>query len=214
LADEGGRIVKPDNARLLRRALLLVGGAFVFSFALVPVYRVACEKVFGIKLAEGPAGEQKVIGMRDDAQRTVTVEFDGTVNSSLPWAFHPNQASMKVHPGELNSATYWARNESDHAIVGNAAPSIAPNTASGYFNKTECFCFTQQVLQAGEARQMPVRFIIDPALPDDVKTVTLSYTFYQNDVATAALARVAPALASKSSPASVSSVSTSPTYSR
>lgn len=191
-----------DNAKLLRRALLVIGGAFVFTFALVPVYRIACEKVFGIKLAQAAAGEQQVNGMRAEARRTaanrvVTVEFDGTVNSSLPWGFHPNQARMRVHPGELNSASYWARNESDHAIVGNAAPSIAPNTASGYFNKTECFCFTQQLLQAGEARQMPVRFIIDPALPADVETVTLSYTFYQNDAATAALTKPAVPLAAK-----------------
>jgi cytochrome c oxidase assembly protein subunit 11 len=210
--------MKADNTKLLRRALLVIGGAFVFTFALVPVYRIACEKVFGIKLAQGPAGEQQVIGMHADARRVVTVEFDGTVNSSLPWGFHPNQASMQVHPGELNSATYWAKNESNRPIVGNAAPSISPNTASGYFNKTECFCFTQQLLQAGEARQMPVRFIVDPALPADVKTITLSYTFYQNDVATAALAQPATPLASKSSPSSsvvsTSGVSISPTHSR
>lgn len=206
--------MNPGTAKLLRRMLLVIGGAFVFAFALVPVYRIACEKVFGIKLAQGPAGEQKVVGMRADTQRTVTVQFDGTVNSSLLWGFHPNQASMQVHPGELNSATYWAKNESDHAIVGNAAPAISPNTASGYFNKTECFCFTQQLLQAGESRQMPVRFIIDPALPADVKTVTLSYTFYQNDAATAALAK--PMLAPPATTAPVAAIdpSTSPTHSR
>ena len=206
------------NNKLLRRALLVIGGAFVFTFALVPVYRIACEKVFGIKLAQGPAGEQQVIGMHADAQRVVTVEFDGTVNSSLPWGFHPNQSRMQVHPGELNSASYWAKNESDRAIVGNAAPSIAPNTASGYFNKTECFCFTQQLLQPGEARQMPVRFIIDPALPADVNTVTLSYTFYQNDAATAALASPSTPPAANASPASsgipTSGASISPTHSR
>ena len=210
--------MKSDNAKLLRIAKLVVAGAFVFAFALVPVYRIACEKVFGIKLAQGPAGEQKVVGMHADARRLVTVEFDGTVNSSLPWGFHPNQGSMQVHPGELYAASYWAKNESARAIVGNAAPSISPNTASGYFSKTECFCFTQQLLQAGEARQMPVRFIIDPALPADVKTITLSYTFYQNDVATAALVQSSAPLAAKSSPASsvvsTSGVSISPTHSR
>jgi len=204
--------MKPDHTQLLRRALMVIGGSFVFAFALVPVYRVACEKVFGIKLARTAVDGKTVAGMRAVAGRIVTVEFDGTVNSALSWGFHPNQARMQVHPGELNSASYWARNESDHAIVGNAAPSIAPNTASGYFNKTECFCFTQQLLQAGEARQMPVRFIVDPALPADVKTITLSYTFYQNDTATAALARPASAAPSPSSTTAV--VSTSPTHSR
>ena len=206
------------NNKLLRRALLVIGGAFVFTFALVPVYRIACEKVFGIKLAQGPARAQQVIGMHADARRVVTVEFDGTVNSSLPWGFHPNQSRMQVHPGELNSASYWAKNESDRAIVGNAAPSIAPNTASGYFNKTECFCFTQQLLQAGEARQMPVRFIVDPALPPDVKTITLSYTFYQNDTATAALMKPSAPMATKVAPELSgiprSAVSISPTHSR
>ncbi len=202
--------MKSDHSKVLRRALLGIGGMFVFGFALVPVYRVACEKVFGIKLAQSAVDGKTVAGMHAVASRIVTVEFDGTVNSALSWGFHPNQARMQVHPGELNSASYWARNESDHAIVGNAAPSIAPNTASGYFNKTECFCFTQQLLQAGEARQMPVRFIVDPALPADVKTITLSYTFYQNDIATAALAKPAPVAPSPTTAV----VSTSPTYSR
>jgi len=120
----------------------------------------------------------------------VTVEFDGNVNSGLFWAFHPSKLSMKVHPGVLYDATYWAKNESDHAIVGNAAPSITPNLASKYFSKTECFCFTAQTLAAGESRDMPVRFIVDPDLPRDVGTITLSYTFYKNDTLTARLPRV------------------------
>ncbi len=192
--------------------MFVIIGMFVFGFTLVPVYRIACEKVFGIKLEQGPAGKQQVAGLQSEdraaaAQRVVTVQFDGTVNSSLPWAFQPDQTSMQVHPGQLYSATYWAKNESDHAIVGNAAPSIAPNVASGYFSKTECFCFTQQMLKAGEQREMPVRFIVDPALPDDVDTLTLSYTFYQNDAATAALAKPTGEPAPPSNPASVSATS-------
>ncbi|MEE7546969.1 cytochrome c oxidase assembly protein, partial [Xanthomonas sp. Kuri4-1] len=120
-------------------------------------------------------------------RRTVTVEFDGSVNSRLPWAFRPERLTMQVVPGELNEALYFARNESDHAVVGSAVPSVAPARASGYFNKTECFCFTAQTLQAGEKRDMPLRFIVDQALPADVTTITLSYTFYRNDALTAEL---------------------------
>jgi cytochrome c oxidase assembly protein subunit 11 len=163
--------------------------AFGFSFALVPLYRIACEKVFGIRLERGPA-DQVVAGpaqARDQQRREVTVLFDGGVNSKLPWEFEPHQLSMKVRPGELYETTYYARNKSDRDIVGSATPSVAPARASQYFNKTECFCFTAQTLAAGEKRDMPVRFIVDPDLPEDVRTVTLSYTFFKNDVLTAEL---------------------------
>ena len=156
--------------------------AFAFTFSLVPLYRIACEKVFGVRLEKGPG---QVTEIKPNAKRTVTVQFDGGVNSKLPWAFKPEQATMQVHPGQQYEASYFARNESDRAIVGNAVPSVAPARASGYFSKTECFCFTAQTLEAGEGRDMPVRFIVDPALPDDVNTITLSYTFYKNDAQTA-----------------------------
>lgn len=160
-------------------------GAFGFAFALVPLYRIACEKVFGVRLEQGPA---QVGAMSADKQeRWVTVQFDGAVNSKLPWQFTPSQDSMRVQVGRQYETTYAARNTADRPIVGSAVPSVAPARASGYFSKTECFCFTAQTLQAGEARDMPVRFIIDPALPAGVKTVTLSYTFYKNDTLTAAL---------------------------
>lgn len=160
--------------------------AFGFTFSLVPLYRIACEKVFGIRLEQGP-----VAATRDQADphaRWVTVQFDGGVNSKLPWKFAPEQRSMQVQVGRQYQALYFARNAADRAIVGSAVPSVAPARASGYFNKTECFCFTAQTLAAGESRDMPVRFIVDPSLPADVKTITLSYTFYKNEAMTAALA--------------------------
>ncbi|HSX64105.1 MAG TPA: cytochrome c oxidase assembly protein [Pseudoxanthomonas sp.] len=166
--------------------LKLVGVAltvFVLTFSLVPLYRIACEKVFGIRLEQGP-GQARAAAEAKKA-RTVTVQFDGGVNSKLPWAFHPEQLSMQVVPGELYEAQYFARNDGERAIVGSAVPSVAPARASGYFTKTECFCFTAQTLQAGETRDMPVRFIVDPDLPADVKTITLSYTFFKNDALTA-----------------------------
>jgi cytochrome c oxidase assembly protein subunit 11 len=186
-----------SSKKTFRTIALVSAGSFVFAFSMVPLYRIACEKVFGIKLEQGPAGEARLAGVEADVARTVTVEFDGTVNSKLPWAFEPQQLSMQVHPGRLYEASYVARNEADHPIVGNAAPSVAPSVASTYFNKTECFCFTEQLLQAGEERAMPVRFVVDPALPDHVTTITLSYTFFSNDAATAKLdaAGHAPAVA-------------------
>jgi len=159
---------------------------FVLTFSLVPLYRIACEKVFGVRLERGSgaaAGTAAATG-----KRTVRVEFDGGVNSKLPWAFHPEQLTMDVVPGELNEALYYARNDSDRALVGSAVPSVAPAKASGYFSKTECFCFTAQTLQAGEKRDMPVRFIVDPDLPANITTITLSYTFYKNDALSAQLA--------------------------
>jgi cytochrome c oxidase assembly protein subunit 11 len=173
--------------RTIKRIALISAGSFVFAFSLVPLYNAACEKVFGIKLERGAAGAQQVAGMKLDAKRNIHMQFDATVNSKLPWTFSPLQMSMDVHPGQQYEALFVARNRSEEAIVGNAAPSIAPNQASGYFTKTECFCFTQQMLKPGEERIMPVRFIVNPSLPDDVATITLSYTFYLNDTATAQL---------------------------
>lgn len=107
---------------------------------------------------------------------------------------------MDVVPGELNEALYYARNDSDRALVGSAVPSVAPAKASGYFSKTECFCFTAQTLVAGEKRDMPVRFIVDPDLPANIKTITLSYTFYKNDALSAQLATATPPATARSAP--------------
>lgn len=175
------------NARGTAKMIAIAVAAFAFTFALVPLYRIACEKVFGVRLERGPSDAQAVASATAKPGRMVTVQFDGGVNSKLPWGFHPNVQTMRVRVGEQYETSYYARNQSDRAIVGSAVPSVAPARASGYFNKTECFCFTAQTLAAGEARDMPVRFIVDPALPDDVKTVTLSYTFYKNDALTAKL---------------------------
>jgi len=191
---EARRLAGP---KMTRTMVLVALGAFGFTFALVPMYRIACEKVFGIRLERGAGDAQAQAAPA--AARLVTVQFDGSVNSKLPWDFKPHQLSMKVRPGEQYETTYYARNTTDRAIVGSASPSVAPARASGYFNKTECFCFTAQTLQAGESREMPVRFIVDPNLPADVHTITLSYTFFKNDVLTARLQQ-GPASKAASSP--------------
>jgi cytochrome c oxidase assembly protein subunit 11 len=171
----------------ITRMVLVAIAAFGFSFSLIPLYRIACEKVLGIRL-ERTAAEGVATAKQATNERVITVQFDGGVNSKLPWQFAPNQLTMSVRPGEQYEATYKAVNTSTRAIVGSAVPSVAPARASGYFSKTECFCFTAQTLQAGETRDMPVRFIVDPNLPADVKTITLSYTFFKNDALTAKLA--------------------------
>ena len=174
--------------------------AFAFTFALVPLYRIACEKVFGIRLEQGPGQAGTAAAGEARKARTVTVQFDGGVNSKLPWAFHPTELSMQVVPGELNETMYVARNEGQAAIVGSATPSVAPARASGHFTKTECFCFTAQTLQPGESRDMPVRFIVDRDLPEDVKTITLSYTFFKNEDLTARLGAAGSANAPHAAP--------------
>ena len=194
--EAGSTNSKQRNWRVVKIALLVCTASFLFGFRVMPpIYRIACEHIFGIKYENKAASGAKVAAFKADENRLVEVQFVGNVNSALKWQFAPEKVSMKVHPGELNEAWFDAKNLSAAAIVGNAAPSIAPKPASLYFNKTECFCFTEQMLQAGESRRMPVRFVIDPNLPANIDTVTLSYTFYNNELATKKLAAQAPASA-------------------
>ena len=172
------------NRGVLKAALIVCACAFLFGFAMVPIYRIACEHVFGNKLAQGAASSEKTGAFVEDDTRTIRVQFVASVNSKLPWVFQSEVPSIEVHPGKLTEAWFDAKNNASEAIVGNAVPSVAPSTASLYFNKTECFCFTEQLLNAGESRRMPVRFIVDPKLPKEVTELTLSYTFYENTVAT------------------------------
>ncbi len=176
------------NLGVAKTAGVVVACAFAFGFAMVPLYRIVCEHVLGIRLAEGAVDRSRVGGLVEDTSRTVRVQFVASVNSKLPWVFSSEVTSVEVHPGKLVEAWFDATNTGAEAIVGNAVPSIAPSTASQYFNKTECFCFTEQVLKAGETRRMPVRFFVDPQLPKSVSELTLSYTFYANEVATRRLA--------------------------
>jgi cytochrome c oxidase assembly protein subunit 11 len=150
---------------------------FGFGFALVPLYDVFCE-ITGLNGKTGVVEASELDG-RVDQERLVTVEFVASVNSRLPWKFTPERRQMQVHPGEIYEAKFVARNLASEAMIGQAVPSVAPATASRYFNKTECFCFSQQRFEAGEERRLPVRFVIDRALPSNIGTVTLSYTFFK-----------------------------------
>ncbi len=179
-----------DDASLgmLRRGALVCGATFLLCFSIVPLYRIACEKVFGIRLDDAATTAEAAGAGQPDMGRLVTVQFVANVNSGLAWQFAPDVVEMQVHPGVPTLASFTASNRAGVAIVGNAVPSVAPAQSSRYFNKTECFCFTEQRLEPGETRPMPVRFIVDPALPREVETLTLSYTFYRNDVATQQIA--------------------------
>ncbi len=166
---------------------LLAVGMFGFGYLLVPLYDKFCEITgIGGRTGEGVAAESLITEI--DKSRKVTVHFDATVNSALPWRFEPTERMMDVHPGKLYETEYVAYNLSDKPVIAQAVPSVSPGRASLFFNKTECFCFTEQLLGPGESRDMPVRFIVDPNLPQGTSLVTLSYIIYKDDAATAVLA--------------------------
>jgi cytochrome c oxidase assembly protein subunit 11 len=168
------------NQRMLKKLLVVALGMFGFGFALVPFYEKMCE-VAGLRALWQPGQvEAAAANTQVDLTRTVTVEFDSNVRM-LPWTFKPLASSVKIHPGELTQMVYEVSNTLDEPVTGQAVPSYGPRQAAQYFRKLECFCFTQQTLAAGEARQMPVVFVVDPNLPKDINTITLSYTFFRVD---------------------------------
>lgn len=151
---------------------------FGFGFAMVPIYSVLCE-VTGIGGRTGVITQTEADADKVDADRLVTVEFDTNVNPSLPWTFKAVEYKMRVHPGEMSEAVFVVENKSNKPVVGKAVPSVAPERASVFFNKTECFCFTSQLLEPGESKEMIVRFVVGSELPEDILIMTLSYTFFQ-----------------------------------
>ncbi|KXU39258.1 cytochrome C oxidase assembly protein [Ventosimonas gracilis] len=162
------------TSQLIRRLLIVVCLMFAFGFALVPLYDVMC-KALGIngKTGDAYSGAQQV-----DESRSVRVQFLTTNAAGMVWEFHPAVEELSVHPGAVNEALFIARNPSDKPMSAQAIPSVAPARAAAWFHKTECFCFTQQVLMPGERIEMPLRFIVDQALPADVGQLTLGYTLF------------------------------------
>jgi len=168
-----------DNRRMVTKLVVVVVMMFAFGYALVPIYRTICEAL-GVNIIA--RGEQQ--GVSDatsntqvDLSRTVTVEFDA--NARGPWDFKPETTHVDVHPGEVVTVMYEFRNRQDRTMAAQAFPSYAPATAAPHFRKLECFCFTQHVLKPGESKRWPVVFVIDRKLPKDVRTITLSYTFFE-----------------------------------
>lgn len=180
-----------SHRRLVIRLLMMVVAASLFAWAMVPLYNVLCE-VTGFN---GKTGGQGVI--RDgfaaggllaaaptnavDTSRTVRVEFTGTVMPGLPWDMRPLTTHLDIHPGELQQVTYLVRNTSDRTITGQAVPSVTPGQAAQHFEKIECFCFEQQTLAPGESQEMPLAFIVKPAVDRDIAHITLSYAFFSID---------------------------------
>ena len=163
------------NRRLLTRLSIVAAMMFGFGFTLVPFYERICEAL-GINLLVERSGDQG--NTQVDLSRTVTIEFDGNAHN-LPWQFKSLTRHMAVHPGALMTVEYEVTNLRDHAVTGQALPSYGPAQAAVYMKKLECFCFRQQTLAPGEKRTMPVVFLVDPNLPADINTITLSYTFFE-----------------------------------
>lgn len=174
--------LKRENFLMVRKLAVVTVLMFAFGYALVPLYKAICEMT-GINVLA--LGEQALKGISPalpantqvDTSRSITIEFDA--NSRGPWDFKPGQSSVEVHPGELTTVMYEFQNTQNRRMSAQAIPSYAPQQASAHFNKLECFCFKQYTLEPGEKKSWPVAFVIDPKLSKDVKTITLSYTFFE-----------------------------------
>ena len=174
--------VRSDNLRMFGKLLVVTALMFAFGYALVPIYRTICDalgiNVLSLSEREATANAVKFDkNTQVDLSRSITVEFDA--NARGPWDFKPAKRSLEVHPGELTTVMYEFRNIQNRTMAAQAIPSYAPVQAMPYFNKLECFCFSEYTLKPGEGKQWPVVFVIDPKLPKDVKTITLSYTFFE-----------------------------------
>ena len=166
---------RDQNRRLRLRLAVVALAMFGFGYALVPFYDAICSAlgVNDFLEADLPPANTQV-----DATRTVTVELDANAHD-LPWRLRPLARYVRVHPGELATVEYEIANMRDAPVTAQAVPSYGPALAAEHFRKIECFCFTQQTLAAGETRRLPVVFVLDPKLPRDVNTITLSYTFFE-----------------------------------
>jgi cytochrome c oxidase assembly protein subunit 11 len=167
---------RAENRSMLRRLVVVAAAMFGFGFAMVPFYNHICRALGLDNLSTVRASEPR--NTQIDMSRTVTVEFDANTHE-LPWRFRPLERHVSIHPGELVQVEFEVVNVRNHAVTGQAVPSFGPQRAGQFFRKTECFCFTQQTLAAEETRRMPVVFTVDPSLPKDINTITLSYTFFE-----------------------------------
>jgi cytochrome c oxidase assembly protein subunit 11 len=163
------------NKTMLRKLIVFTLVMFAFGFALVPIYQKICE-ITGVNDLLRP---DQVRNTQVDTSRTIKVEFDANLRGDSMWTFKPEVSVLNLHPGELATVVYEITNTASRDIVGQAIPSHMPMSAAEHFKKLECFCFAKQTFAANETRKMPVVFLIDPALPRDVNTLTLSYTFFE-----------------------------------
>jgi len=169
-----------DNRQMVVKLLVVALLMFGFGYALVPIYKAVCSAlgINVLSLSELQTGVRPgPVNGQVDTSRTITVEFDA--NARGPWDFKPAQASIAVHPGQVATVMYEFRNRQNRTMAAQAIPSYAPRVAMSHFTKLECFCFTEHLLKPGESKQWPVVFVVDAKLPKDVKTITLSYTFFE-----------------------------------
>jgi cytochrome c oxidase assembly protein subunit 11 len=166
--------VQRHNRVLVAKLGVVVVAMFGFGYLLVPFYEKICQ-VTGLRDIDRA---DAVVNTQVDKSRTVKIEFDTNLRN-LPWDFRALQLAENVHPGEVTQAMFQVVNLTDRPITGQAIPSYGPQQAALYFKKLDCFCFAKQTLQPGERRAMPVVFVVDPSLPKDVGTITLSYTFFE-----------------------------------
>jgi cytochrome c oxidase assembly protein subunit 11 len=153
---------------------------FGFGFALVPLYDVFCD-ITGLNGKTGRIEASEIDAGQVDISRTIEVRFLANTNTGLPWNFEPLVKKMDVHPGQVYEAVFRVRSASEKTTLGQAVPSVSPGLAAAHFNKTECFCFTQQELAGRETRDMPLRFIVGTGISEDIEQITLSYTFFSVD---------------------------------
>jgi cytochrome c oxidase assembly protein subunit 11 len=172
-APETGAVV--ENRHLFKKLVIVVAGMFAFGYALVPFYNKICE-VAGLRNVI--AADARPENTQVDMKRSVGIEFDSNLKD-LAWDFKPVTPHVAVHPGAITQVVFEVHNRLNVPVTGQAVPSYAPQLAALYFKKLECFCFTSQTLGPGETRLMPVVFVVDPALPGGVDTITLSYTFFE-----------------------------------
>ena len=177
-------VARTDNRRMMGKLLVVTLAMFGFGYALVPMYRAICDAL-GINVltlaeqraATGSWSGRGAVNTQVDTARSITIEFDANVRG--PWQFKSAQRSLSVHPGEMATVEYEFTNVQNRTMTAQAIPSYAPMQASPHFSKVECFCFNEWTLAPGETRRWPVPFVVDPKLPKDVTTITLSYTFFE-----------------------------------
>lgn len=174
------------HAIVAGKMLALAIGMFGFGYAMVPLYDIICE-VTGLNGKTGRVSIAEAEAVKVDPNREVIVEFTSTINASGLWEFGPTERTMMAKPGQTYQTSYFAKNLTNQTTVGQATPSVTPSAAAKYFNKTECFCFTQQLFEPLASKDMPLIFIIDPDLPLNVDRITLSYTFFNSPDSTASL---------------------------
>lgn len=168
--------IRLKNKRLGLKLVWIVVGSLLFAFALVPIYNVLCT-ITGLN---GKTNTTAALASKAvvDKSRWVTVQFTSSVMPGLGWNFYPKQTSIKLHPGQIETVVFVAKNITNQEVVGQAIPSITPGIGAANLKKIECFCFVRQSLKAGEQREMPLRFYVSPELPADVSEMTLSYSFF------------------------------------